>query len=445
MRVLSFVAALVIAPAAAVADGGPPWTQSIRFAEDHPQSIYAMTNYGLMISHDAGCTFEWVCEQAIGYGGEYEPELEVSRAGAIFATTQTGLRMSTDDGCSWSTATAARAPDDPARLPDGFPRGLSLGPDDTVWVTVAATDGTNEVFVSRDLAASFTALGLRSPDVLWGAIRAAPSDPQRAYVVAQHRPSGVELRRIDGTASIAVAAAGIALAPFPSLQLPAVDPEDRDVLYVVSEGANDPIGDVLFRSADGGETFERVFSTEGLIRDVVVEDDGAVIVTYLQLDGRRFVAGPPQRSVDGGRTFSPYETSPTLACLSISPSGALVGCGHNYEPYWAAVTRRDGDTWSKVWRFNELLGPLRCGGGTTVQVQCEPAWEWLQRNLISLTGPTCGPHAPDAGTSIPPQPSPPESCCGTGARPTSLAWAGVVMLGLSIRRRRRARGLLVRA
>ena len=95
MRGLLFVLAASAASAAvAHADGGIPETLQIHFAADKPQSLYVVTSYGLMISHDDGCTFDWVCEQVIGYAGtNYIPQFAVTRDGSIFATSASSVPL----------------------------------------------------------------------------------------------------------------------------------------------------------------------------------------------------------------------------------------------------------------------------------------------------------------------------------------------------------------
>src|SRR4051812_15404808 len=86
-------------------NGRPPLTTGVHFRPGDPHSLYVATTFGLLISHDDGCTFRWVCETNIGYGGIFDPLYEVTADGSIFATTFTGLRVSRDGGCSFTTVT----------------------------------------------------------------------------------------------------------------------------------------------------------------------------------------------------------------------------------------------------------------------------------------------------------------------------------------------------
>jgi hypothetical protein len=77
MRSIAFVAA-VIGPAVALANGRPPLTNGIHFQPGDNQSLYAATTFGFLVSHDDGCSFRWICEQNIGYGGTFDPKYRIT-------------------------------------------------------------------------------------------------------------------------------------------------------------------------------------------------------------------------------------------------------------------------------------------------------------------------------------------------------------------------------
>lgn len=61
-------------------------------------SLHVATTFGLLVSHDDGCSFRWICEQNIGYGGTFDPKYRIAGDGTLFATTFSGLRVIRDDG-----------------------------------------------------------------------------------------------------------------------------------------------------------------------------------------------------------------------------------------------------------------------------------------------------------------------------------------------------------
>src|SRR3569833_83603 len=98
---LVVVAGLVLAlESLASANGRPPLTNGIHFTPGAPHSMYVATAFGLLVSHDDGCTMKWVCELIFGFGGVWVPMYGIGAVGTIFASTFTGLRVSRDGGCS---------------------------------------------------------------------------------------------------------------------------------------------------------------------------------------------------------------------------------------------------------------------------------------------------------------------------------------------------------
>ena len=182
MRRLVIAALLAALPATVLANGRPPLTNGVYLRPGDDHSLYARTTFGLLISHDDGCTFHWVCEKAIGYGGEFDPKYAIATDGTIFATTFTGLRVSRDNGCTWTTATAEAPVTDPGRIAEIWIDAIDISPNGDVWVATAESAKPNDVFRSADNGVTFTPQGLSSPIIWWKSIRVAKSDPQRIYV-----------------------------------------------------------------------------------------------------------------------------------------------------------------------------------------------------------------------------------------------------------------------
>ena len=68
---------LVLTAASAWANGRDPYTSTIHFQRGAEQNIYAGMTFGLLVSHDNGATWQWMCEKAVGYGGLFDPDYEV--------------------------------------------------------------------------------------------------------------------------------------------------------------------------------------------------------------------------------------------------------------------------------------------------------------------------------------------------------------------------------
>jgi len=427
MRSLVLAAAVaVLAPALADANGRAPLANGVTFHPNDPHSLYVRSTFGLLVSHDDGCTFNWVCEQAIGYGGEFDPKYAVAKDGTIFATTFKGLRVSRDGGCSWQTVTEEIWVD-----------ALDIAPNGDVWIATAETAAASDVYRSKDNGLTFEHRGMLSPTIWWKSVEVAPTDSQRIYITGYQvagpplpdggtPPPQAHLLRSDngGDTWDEQPLANVMFNATPIVLVRAVHPTNPDILFMSSLGANGG-GDRLYRSTDGGATFKEVLVTTDTIRDVIFHGDKVL------------VASPTGsfQSTDGGATFAALTGSPQLACLG-DHGGEVIGCGANWQPDFMAVARTaDASAWAKVFRFVELAGTLTCPPGTNSQVECDKLWPALQEQFAA-TGPTCG-ALPEA----PPDPPPPKhggGCCdvGTGAPLGACTLAVLVML-VVLRRRQR--------
>jgi hypothetical protein len=435
--------ACVLAASVAFANGRGPLTNGITFKPGDAHSLYMRSTFGLFISHDDGCTFNWFCEDNVGYGGSFDPRIAVNAAGTIFATSPTrGLRVSKNDGCSFDAAAGVPA--------DAWTDGLDIGPTGEVWVTTATTAQPNDVFASTD-GVTFSARGMLSPTIWWKSVRVAPSNPMRIYLggyeVAGTLPDGgmAPLAHLahsddDGAHWTPSPLTGVQYGSTPVLLIAAVDRTNPDVAYIVSQGANSPTGDLLYRTSDAGQTLTQVLAAGGTITDVVIKDSQNVMVTTLVMNGMSFIGGPAYRSTDGGGSFPQIANAPQLACLALRSDGVLLGCAANWTPDFMALgtSADNGATWQKVWRFVEMNGAGGCATGTTEQDVCnEQQWPNLQTQFAP-TGPACGSNAHEGALDGPPAPPPKKKgCCDAGGSGAgSLAWAGFVAIWL---RRKKSR------
>jgi hypothetical protein len=433
MRWTYLAFALLLSASVARANGRPPLTDGVHFRPGDPHSLYISTTFGLLISHDDGCTFNWICETNIGYGGPFDPKYAIATDGTIFATTFNGLRVSRDGGCSFTTATAQLPQNDPNRI-DFWIDALDIGPTGEVWVGTAESAKPNDVFVSTDNGLTFSSRGMLSPTVWWKSVKVAPSNAQRVYItgyqVAGALPDGGQMQPTahlfrsddDGAHWIESPLTGLQYGSTPIVLAVAVDRTNPDVLYLVSLGANQPGGDRLYRSTDGGMTLTEVLATIDPIRDVVIRDGQVLVATQ---------TGGSFRSTNNGMTFAPMGGPPQLACLGQREDGVLIGCGANWTPDFKAVAKSDdnGATWQKVWRFVELAGPLQCPAGTAEHDSCEVAqWPNLQAQF-GTTGPACN-LVPDSS------PPPKKTGCCDASDGTPLTFVLVIVLALWLSRRR---------
>lgn len=394
MRWFVVVAVLSFGHAAAIANGRPPITNGVRFRPGDSHSLYIATTFGLLVSHDDGCSFRWICEKNIGYGGTFDPKYRVAADGTIFATTYNGLRVSRDGGCTFTTATADLPADTPGRIADTWVDAVDIGPTGELWIATADGGKPNDIYRSTDNGASFESRGMLSPSIWWKSLAIAPARAQRIYATGyqvagaladggQMPPTAhFEISDDHGAHWAESPLAGVRSGTTPLVYALGVDRTNADVVYMSSSGANPPIGDRLYRSSDGGMTWTEVLATTAAIVDLTVLPTGNLLVATL--------GSGSFESSDGGVSFAAMPDAPQLACVGAKDDGRIYGCGANWEPDEKAVaTSLDARTWSKVFRFVELAGPIDCPGGTPEHDTCGGEWPAVQEQFGASGSATC--------------------------------------------------------
>jgi len=446
MRCLAAVAAglgLGLGPAPALANGRPPLTNGVHFQPGDNHSIYVATTFGLLISRDDGCSFRWVCEDNLQYGGTFDPKYRIAPDGAIFATTYAGLRVSRDGGCSFTTATSDAPAGAPGRIAGSWIDAIDIAPTGDVWVATSDSGKPNDIYRSTDNGRTFAPSGLASPVVWWKSIAVAPTRAQRVYAtgyqVAGTLPDGgqspptTHLVISDDTGAHWQESplTGVQFGAMPLVFVLGVDPSNPEALLMSSSLANGP-GDRLYRSIDGGLSWTDVLATSSPIVDLAIERSGSVVVATL--NAQSFV------STDRGAAFSPMTGAPQLACIGQRGDGALFACGANWEPDFMAVAKStDGASWAKQFRFVELAGPVDCPAGTAERDTCGGQWP-AQQEKFGARAPAC---AAEPVADTPPPPRRAGGCCGVAAQPGELgaiALLAALCGGATLRRHRRRRG-----
>jgi hypothetical protein len=445
-RLLALGLAFVVAPGLAMtgdarANGRYPAQQDVMFRPGSPDWIYSIVTFGMIVSSDDGASFRWICEEAIPYGGTYDPDYAVLPDGTIYATTYDGLRVTHDDGCTWN--------DPPAPVAGLLPAQVERGGDGAIWLGLADPDDKN-VYVSRDGGASFevTTLGGAS---WWNSIAVAPSDPQRVYVSGYKIPTDgsdvthVIYRTIDGGATWEP----ISVAPFiinigAKVFVDAISPTNPDVVYVrvTRTGDTKHPGNAIYRSTNGGESFEKIYEVADELR-VLQRADGQVIIGSKVKGSVVSPSGDPD-------SFVEVASPPEVACLREREDGTLFVCGSNWKPDNFAIARSTTfGNWQPVMAFVDMVGPVACPAGTPQHDTCQVRRWCSIEDQFQIDGHEID-CTIDAGVVEPgvdaadPVHTEPGGCCSAGGAGAG-AGAGAGLLGLAVAamlwpgRRRRGR------
>jgi hypothetical protein len=447
-------AALLLAPAAAHANGRFPTTVGIHFKPGDHQTFALAATWGLMTTKDGGQTFYWSCEEAVGFGGIYDPDYEFTRTGALLATTTSidGLRV-TRDLCHYEPAPPPLGVENPnADNPSTFVAQVEIGFDDRIYAAasnaISPTEVNSQIYLSTDDAVSWTVLANPGGGVdWWESLEASPvplaGDQTRLFLAGYNFEDVTNnklrvLFRSDDS--------GVTWDPLPvtdftfggnssDLQIFAVSPTNADVVFArVQKASGSSIGDDIYRSINGGDSWTRVFQANDDVTAVVVRESGEVIVATA-LSGT-FV------STDGGATFPATATDAAtkINCMKERDDGTLFACGVSYAPDLMALGTGTVGDWTPIFTFDKLCAAVQCPHDTAQWDVCESQrWPATVEQYGIVPPAACGAAGPDAapgdgGTDDPP----PKTCCSAGTPTEALLLGLLVALPLSRRRRRKA-------
>ncbi len=293
-----------------------------------PTHLLAGTSFGVLVSNDDGASWQWICEESIGYGTGLLPVWYVAPDGAMFGAGFKGLFISRDHGCTWTA--------DPNFTSTGASDIQSNG-----TMLFAATElygPVNHVWRSGDEGMTWSALSPSSDEEFYTTVRIAPSRPQRVYVAEWwYKPTSTEalevsddngdtFARIDLTNRMpkgplddgGVGTLGGAFYVF------AVDQTDPDVLYGGLIQDNDAHTAYVLRSIDEGVTWTSLLSSPDQLGSMAVTADGGELfaATAIKL----------YESANGG-PFTALDVPTRSSCVNLYDD-RLYACG------WPAGGRR---------------------------------------------------------------------------------------------------------
>ncbi len=335
-------------------------------------------------------TPRWACEDALGYGGEFDPPFVIDARGGVWLGLYDGLVRVSPDRCGITRLPALQG-ENVADL-DASPDGRHLVLVENTLFTSATRSVVARLWRSDDGGDTWGPTAAVIRDALLDTVEMSRSDPQRVYMTGREaRSAGVRfLRSDDGGAQFRGLEPDWS-ADAESAFIAGVAPDDPDRVFVrvvlrpaAAGGALDV--SALYRSDDGGERWRRVRTFSGPMAGFALHDDGRTV----------WAGGPDpldglQRSRDGGETWESLPRLP-LRCLRWA-GGALYACLDAARSPEAALARSDdlGES------FSPMLDPCDLRPGTGCTAGTDPAA--VCASLLSSTRAFLGcPRAPrDAG------------------------------------------------
>jgi hypothetical protein len=410
----------------ASANGRFPATTNVRFDPGNDQRILLPTTFGLLISSDNASTFQWVCEDTIGYGGTYDPDYAIATNGDIYATTFEGLRVSHDGACTfvdtefYNDLTGGGG--DPIALENVWVGEIEVASDGKIWATTSTGGEPNDIYVSTD-GQRFDSANNLHPLAWWKTLRVAKSSPDTVYVSAfligsnGTQPTALLFKTIDGGANWTdLGVADFTFGNQPNLFVEGISSTNPDIVYARVLGARDPQGDDLYRSTDGGASWTKVLEMGGVITGFTILADETVIagtgspctedLNAPLADGGLPNKGCVSTSPTGAEgTWTTPTQEPKLGCVGErSSDNSLFACGGNFAPdnFAFGTSVDNGQTWTPVIRFDDIVGPLECDSETVQYTCAQDVWPGQCTTLGICEAGDAGVTDGDGGTNVGP-------------------------------------------
>ena len=419
--------ALVCSTHDAHANGRFPLAQAFESVPGSDGStIFLRTTFGILVSRDAGASWQWICERALGYDGSWDPPIAVTRDGRLWVGLERGL-VSTLDGCTIETAT---------ELTGEQVKDLTVDPKgETLWALTGAPDKAGAIWrrspPSGDGGAGGVAkwqrMGTIPENINPMTLEVAPSKPSRIYVSGQPYGTvrGWLWRSDDGGKTITGAANELAHSgPF---FIAAVDPKDPNRVLLRHLHTT---GSTVLVTPDGGKTFKEVLAMDSAMFGFAKSADG---LTYYA--GSGLAQDGIFRSTDRGEHFERVSNHGVL-CLhdapgpaAGAPGGRLFVCENPTTLGGPAIglSRDRGATVATIATFGDVRGPVTCsgdaGGGAVADDAggglCAAAWPETRTSVLPRSPRPLVRRAPasspTAGPALRPR-SPPRAAPRVAAR-----------------------------
>jgi hypothetical protein len=470
------LAGLLVLGLAAIANanGRDPYTSTINFQQGNDDHILAGMTFGLVVSKDGGATWQWMCERAVGYGGQYDPDYVYTASGAVFATTFDGMKVMRD-GCEFVSTPPGMT----------FVSKVEAGPDGALYYA-AADPADGKIYKSVNDGVSFpTSANIGQAGDWWSSLAVAPSNAMRLYATGYRFvkrctsnasnpgascnvdgdcPGGMCEAQKDillftstngGTTFTPMAMTGITPISANSIvEIVGISATADQTLYVKVTFENGASGDSIYKSTNAGQSWTKILS----------KDSNFGLAFLARKDGT-CVAGTREQgawvSQNCDATWTALATAPHIGCLFESAGGVVWACTQNYaspqlnlpSDGFGIMKSTDLTTWTGVLKFQDIQAPVSCPAGTVQEDQCvqrymdqQSQWCCLVPQLgITSTAIDClgalacfgGPvvdGALDAGTNV--KPPKPETCCGSGNGKSSALLSLLVAAVLLLRRKR---------
>ncbi len=361
---------VLAATSLAHANGRAPNTSTINFRQGHEQDVAAGMTFGMVLTHDGGATWHWVCEKAVLYGGMYDPDYVYAPSGALFATTFEGSLVNRD-ACTFAPTTFAKKFF--SSITQSSTGGLFMAAADAEDVAMG-NPGDAKIYKSTDDGVTFPTVATAGAIGDWyNSIEVAPSDPTRVYLSGYRLTLGVrsfQMYRSDngGTSFQPITANTFTTTNNSTIDIVGIKKTQPNTVFARVSLQGTSIGDAIWRSDNAGTSWTKILEKGDEISFTARANGDLVAATR---NSGTFVSRGPNNT-----TWETVANAPHINCLAENTAGELWACTQNFgatqTPSDDAGIMKTTDlvSWTKVLRYQDIKGPVACGVGTRQHDQC---------------------------------------------------------------------------
>lgn len=389
----------------ALGNGRYPAASQLVVDPNDAKHLVVSATFGFLDSRDEGKSFNWLCESAVGVAGEEGFDIVVAVTGN--GNTVLGLfngMATTRDGCNFQMAPEL------ANHVIGDLSWRRSTPHQVVGYTVDNITGgfVSQIVQSNDDGVSWSQVGPPLPTTLLPlTIDLAPSDANRIYLSARSDKTknfnSVLMRSDDGGAT------------FQSFDITGTEQQrlayiaavhpmqpDRVYLRVLDDKDGVPIT-VIKMTADGGRTFQDVFTGTDQLFGFAISPDGTEVAFGGPGDGLYVGAA------DGSNLARRSDVQPTS--LTWTPQGLYAAADSKVAGFSIGRSLDSGATFQGLFKYQSICGQTACSSKATSA--CAAQWELVAPQLgVTCTAPDGG--GADAAVDAKPSADAADAAGGTG-------------------------------
>jgi hypothetical protein len=389
------VASLLMAflPASASANGRFPRAQRLIESPSNGDELTLAATYGILVSHDRGKNWYFVCETAFASQTltGIDVTVEMTSDGNLLAGIFSSIRASGDKACSWRAVLPEK---DGQSVPDLL---VSKSASDVAIAVTAADVGVGarsvELKESLDKGNTWNKLGASLPsDFVYAlTVDEAPSDPSRLYVSGINKSNqGVLVRSTDRGKTwktLNILTTSQSDQPY----IAAVHPTNPDIVFVRTSGITqefeEAASDALIYSTNGGDDWKEITRKQAKLFGFALSPDaktlllgyGDLLEAGIAMDPGAFgiYKADTAELVDDSSLTQIYAGA--INCLTWTKKG-VYACTAQAEAGFALGFRADAaftletkDPFAPLLKQPEIKGPQpcpKCTNGTF----CDADW-----------------------------------------------------------------------